>query len=248
VAETLIVADLHLSDRNLAVLGLLDVLLARAQGAAALYILGDLFDYWVGDDQPVPGPIAARLEKLAGLPCPVYFQHGNRDFLLGEAMAARCGMKLLPEYFQPQEWAPALLLCHGDSLCTDDLAYQMMRKQLRNPAFQADFLAKPLPVREAIAQDLRSRSRQETSCKAEDIMDVNAQAVESVMKEQAVSVLIHGHTHRPAIHRLADGKIRAVVGDWEACGSLISLEDGVLRLERFDESSSEIMQQVALAV
>jgi len=140
VAETLIVADLHLSDRNLAVLGLLDVLLARAQGAVALYILGDLFDYWVGDDQPVPGPIAARLEKLAGLPCPVYFQHGNRDFLLGEAMAARCGMKLLPEYYRPQEWAPAVLLCHGDSLCTDDLAYQMMRKQLRIRPFRLIFL------------------------------------------------------------------------------------------------------------
>jgi len=248
VAETLIVADLHLSAQNSEALGPLDVLLARAQGAAALYILGDLFDYWVGDDQPVPGPIATRLEKLAGLPCPVYFQHGNRDFLLGEEMAARYGMKLLPEYFQPQEFAPDLLLCHGDSLCTDDVAYQMMRKQLRDPAFQADFLAKPLPVREAIAQDLRSRSRQEASCKAEDIMDVNAQTVESVMKEQGVSVLIHGHTHRPAIHGLADDKIRAVVGDWGVHGSLISLDNGVLRLERFDESNSEILQEVALAV
>jgi len=246
MSETLIIADLHLSAENHDALPALDALLKRAQKAHALYVLGDLFDYWVGDDQPLEPVVVAHLKRFAALDCPVYFQHGNRDFLLGEAFAARYGMERLPEYAEITHQGRRVGLCHGDLLCTDDVAYQAMRRQLRDPAFQADFLAKPLPVRQAIAEDLRGRSRAETSSKPEDITDVNAEAVSAFFATKGVDMLVHGHTHRPALHRRDDGRLRAVVGDWGLRGSVIVLDEATIRLEHFNDLVSEVVDEALL--
>ena len=244
--EILIIADLHLSPANTAALAPLDRLIERAGDAEALYILGDLFDYWVGDDQPLDPAVTERLERLAALPLPKYLQHGNRDFLIGDALAKRCGARLIEEEHRLTFGEATVLLTHGDQLCTDDAAYQAMRAQLRAPAFQADFLSKPLAERIAIAEGLRSRSKTESSSKPEDIMDVNPQAVEALLTRQAVPVLIHGHTHRPAIHRLDGDRLRVVTGDWGEHGWLVALAEGQLTLERVEPQGFEVVDQARL--
>lgn len=244
--ESLIIADLHLSPANVAALGPFKAFLARAEQAEAVYILGDLFDYWVGDDQPVDPGTSAALDGLAALPCRKYLQTGNRDFLIGQALLDRIGAELLPEVHDLERGGQRIALCHGDSLCTDDVAYQAMRQQLRSTAFQCDFLARPLEERIATAQALRARSRSESSTKPEDIMDVNADAVEALMDEHQAAFLIHGHTHRPAIHRLANDLSRIVTGDWGEYGWLVAIGSDAITLERFNETSSEIVDRVAL--
>ncbi len=246
--EILIIADLHLAPANAAALGPLDRLIERAEKAKALYILGDLFDYWVGDDQPVDPAVAERLDRLGKLATPTFLQYGNRDFLIGDDLAGRIGATVLPDEQRLDVDGVSTLLTHGDQLCTDDVAYQAMRQQLRSPAFRCDFLSKPLPERIAIAEGLRARSKAESSTKAEDIMDVNADAVANLMQREGVSVLIHGHTHRPAIHRLDGGRIRAVTGDWGEQGWAIVLADGELRLERFASGGPvEVIDRVDLS-
>ncbi|ANJ66385.1 UDP-2,3-diacylglucosamine diphosphatase [Halothiobacillus diazotrophicus] len=244
--ESLIIADLHLSPTNVAALGPFKAFLARAEQADAVYILGDLFDYWVGDDQPVDPGTSAALDGLAALPCRKYLQTGNRDFLIGQALLDRIGAELLPEVQELESGGQRMVLCHGDSLCTDDVAYQAMRQQLRSTAFQCDFLARPLEERIATAQALRARSRSESSSKPEDIMDVNADAVDVLMAEHLATFLIHGHTHRPAIHRLPKGRGRIVTGDWGAYGWLVAIGSESITLERFDESTCDIVDRVAL--
>ncbi|MGC9458061.1 MAG: UDP-2,3-diacylglucosamine diphosphatase [Halothiobacillaceae bacterium] len=245
MSEILIVADLHLSDARPEVLPVFDALVHRAEKAEALYVLGDLFDYWIGDDQPLGEPLRTRLEHFRRIPCPVYLQHGNRDFLIGEDFARRWHVELIPEWFAIEVGGVPVGLCHGDQLCTDDVDYQVMRLRLRDPAFQADFLKKSLAERQAIAEQLRQQSRQETSRKADDITDANEDTVQQFMHGHAVPVLVHGHTHRPAIHRRPEG-LRAVVGDWDLHGSLLSLRDGVLSLERFNHLVSEVVDEAPL--
>ncbi len=251
MSETLFIADLHLRPEAPTLITRLHTVLERAQKARALYILGDLLDYWVGDDQPLHDslrPAFEALKTLADSGVLLYLQHGNRDFLLGEKIAARFGFTLIPEYQRIELDGHPILLCHGDSLCTDDAAYQAMRAQFRHPAFQAEFLAKPLPERLAIATALRERSRQESSLKAQDIMDVNSDAVRATLDAQGCHHLIHGHTHRPALHRLTPPHaLRAVLGDWEDAASLISHREGLLHLERIDESGTHIIDQAPLA-
>ena len=243
MAETLFIADVHLCERSPHT-ALIEALCRRAQKAEALYILGDLFDYWVGDDQPLPPAIDAVLDQLAALPCPKFFQAGNRDFLIGQALLDRIGARALPDEFVLEHPSGSrLLLCHGDTLCTDDLAYQAMRQQLRSPAFRCDFLAKPLAERIAVAQALRARSKTESSAKPEDIMDVNADAVNAALAEHQAAVLIHGHTHRPALHRLPNDTLRVVTGDWLATGWLIACTDEGIRLEQFDATGSKTIDQ-----
>jgi UDP-2,3-diacylglucosamine hydrolase len=241
MAETLIIADLHLAKPEPCTLALLDTFLERAEHAEAVYLLGDLFDYWIGDDQPIDPAIAERLERFADLTAAVTFQPGNRDFLVGSELLDRLGAKRLPDQFVLEQGGRRWLLTHGDELCIDDAAYQAMRAQLRDPSFVRDFLARSLPERIAIAEDLRNKSRTASSSKPEDIMDVNAAAVDEILERTGADGLIHGHTHRPAIHRLADGRPRVVTGDWGEAGWLVSLEGDGLSLERFTPESSEVI-------
>jgi UDP-2,3-diacylglucosamine hydrolase len=246
VAEILLIADIHLSPAN-PQSDTFAALMARAARADALYILGDLFDYWVGDEQPLPDAIGHSLDQLSALPCKKYFQAGNRDFLIGQNLLDRIGAENLPDVFALRYLSETILLCHGDTLCTDDLAYQAMRQQLRSAAFRCDFLAKPLAERIAIAEGLRARSKTESSSKPEDIMDVNASAVSTLMQTQGAKVLIHGHTHRPAIHRLVDEGARVVTGDWSTHGWLVALNADVITLERFDSRNTEIIDRITLS-
>lgn len=233
----LFISDLHLDPSRPQVTGLfLDFLAGEARGAAALYILGDLFEAWIGDDDPEPdhARVIAGLRALADSGVALYLMHGNRDFLLGEAFAARSGARLLPDSVVIElSGAPALLL-HGDTLCTDDRAYQDFRAMVRDPAWQRDFLARPIAERQAIAHQLRETSRAATRDKAEYITDVNADAVARCMREAGVRLLIHGHTHRPAVHGFdLDGRParRIVLGDWYEQGSLLRCDGAGCRLE-----------------
>ncbi len=235
---TLFIADLHLEPACPARTALLLAFLQQqARSADALYILGDLFEAWIGDDDDAePGPtVAAALRTLTEGGVPVFFLHGNRDFLLGERFAAAAGLRLLPESGVIDLAGEQVLLLHGDTLCIDDQDYQAFRAQVRNPVWQAQMLALSLTQRRALAGQLRESSRQATGQKAAEIMDVNQAEVERIMRWHGVQRLIHGHTHRPAIHDgLLDGQParRAVLGDWrEDQGSVLRCDGFGWRLE-----------------
>jgi UDP-2,3-diacylglucosamine hydrolase len=237
--STLFIADLHLCAQEPAITaGFLRFLQRDAVHADALYILGDLFEAWIGDDDPEPlhAEIAAALKALqqAGIPC--YFIHGNRDFLLGERFAQASGMTLLPEQQVIDLYGRRILIMHGDTLCTDDQAYQEFRRKVHNTWIQKLFLALPLRWRLKIAAKMRARSQQTNQYKSEAIMDVNPQAVEQAMLHHNVHWLIHGHTHRPAIHplMLSTGKAqRAVLGAWHVEGSMIKVTPEAVELIPF---------------
>ena len=234
---TLFISDLHLEPIRPAITTLfLTFLEQRARQAEALYILGDLFEVWIGDDDDseLGQTVASGLRALTGSGVPVYFLHGNRDFLLGERFAAVSGLQLLPESMVINLAGEQVLLLHGDTLCTDDVEYQTFRTQVRDPAWRARTLALPLAQRRALAGQLRETSRQAIQQKAADIIDVNRQEVDRVMKEHRVERLIHGHTHRPAIHEWTlDGYSmrRIVLGDWYAQGSVLCCSAPGWRME-----------------
>ena len=236
---TLLISDLHLDPARPAITSLLLKFLERpARQAEALYILGDLFEAWIGDDDDAePGrTVAAALRALTDAGVPAYFLHGNRDFLLGERFAAASGVQLLPESVVIELAGEPTLLLHGDTLCIDDEEYQTFRAQVRHPAWQAQILALPLAQRRALAGQLRETSRQAGLQKAADITDVNLAEVERVLRAHGVRQMIHGHTHRPAIHewRLEGQPARrAVLGDWqEPQGSVLRCDASGWRLER----------------
>ncbi|MCB1919969.1 MAG: UDP-2,3-diacylglucosamine diphosphatase [Candidatus Competibacteraceae bacterium] len=234
---TLFISDLHLEPIRPAITTLfLTFLEQRARQAEALYILGDLFEAWIGDDDDseLGQTVASGLRALTGSGVPVYFLHGNRDFLLGERFAAVSGLQLLPESMVIDLAGKQALLLHGDTLCTDDVEYQTFRAQVRDPAWRARTLALPLAQRRALAGQLRETSRQAIQQKAADITDVNRQEVDRVMREHRVERLIHGHTHRPAIHEWTlDGYSmrRIVLGDWYAQGSVLCCGASDWRME-----------------
>lgn len=228
----LFISDLHLSEDEPAnVAAFLAFLQGPARQAASVFILGDLFEYWAGDDDlatPFNARIAAAIRALADSGTAVFFMTGNRDLLAGPAFAAAIGATLLEDPARVRfadddnEDAPVLLLAHGDALCTDDVAYQAYRRQVRDPAWQAGFLAQPLPARKAFIAGLRQKSEAAKAGKSMEIMDVNAEAVAALLRDNAYPTLVHGHTHRPACHRLdVDGHdcARWVLPDWrgEAC-------------------------------
>lgn len=218
--EILLISDLHLSPEQPATVErFVHFCQERAREAEALYILGDLFDAWIGDDNnalPCPETRNALLE-LSRSGTDIYLQHGNRDFLLGELFFTQTGCELIPEETVRDFFGTQTLLMHGDTLCTDDIAYQQARQLLRSEPFIADFLKKPLQQRALIAAEYRKKSGEATSLLAADIMDVNREAVIDVMRKHGVCRLVHGHTHRQSIHHLEiDGKKceRIVLGEW----------------------------------
>ncbi|MFC4527681.1 UDP-2,3-diacylglucosamine diphosphatase [Dyella halodurans] len=225
---TLFISDLHLDDSRPQITRLFEDFLAgdEARSADAVYILGDLVEAWVGDDDDaeLPTRIANATRALRESGVPVYFIVGNRDFLLGENFAQRAGFSLLDDGTVHDLYGRPTLLMHGDVLCTDDVAYQAVRKQLRSPAWKAQVLAMPLEARRALAAKARAESRAHTGSAMEAIMDVNADAVAGTMRKAGVTRLIHGHTHRPATHRFdLDGHPaeRIVLGDWYEQGSVL---------------------------
>jgi len=211
------ISDLHLEHGNDGRLELLKNLLAGPARYARLFILGDLFDYWIGDDAAaVLGLRVADL--LRSMPLLAAFQHGNRDFLLGDNYADLSGLKVLPEEYRWEGPGGPALLLHGDTLCTADVDYQRLRKMLRDPAWQQQFLARPLAERIAEAKRLREISREAMQVKAADITDVHPDAVEAAFRRHQVTLMIHGHTHRPGVERyLIDGQecSRWVLPAWD---------------------------------
>ena len=229
------ISDLHLDpSRSHCTEGFLRYL-SRIQASDQLYILGDLFEAWLGDDDHTAftRAIAAALQTCSGT---LYFMHGNRDFLLGEVYAKRCGLTLLPEHHQITIGSETILLLHGDNLCTDDTAYMKIRPMLRDPSFQKQLLAKPILERQAIALDARTESQAHTSQTKLAIMDVNPQAVRDALLAQQCQTMIHGHTHRPFDHHsVLEDQIgrRMVLGDWDIEGWHIRERQGALILEAF---------------
>lgn len=233
--RTLFCSDLHLDESRPAIVAQFERFLREAASTAdALYILGDLFEYWVGDDGialPFNARIAARLADAAAA-IPVFFMHGNRDFLVADRFAAETGARLIADPTRIDLHGTATLLLHGDTLCTGDAQYQAFRRQVRDPQWQAVALARPIPERLAIAQAMREKSEGAKQGKAMAIMDVAPEAVERAFAESGCTVMIHGHTHRPGrhVHRV-DGveRVRWVLADWYEKGGYLEATPAGLR-------------------
>jgi len=233
---TLFISDLHLDDRRPETTAqALKFLQDEAYGADALYILGDLFEFWLGDDVPSQCSLdmAGELKEVSDSGVPCYFMHGNRDFLLREDYAARAGLELLPEEYVAELYGERVLLMHGDSLCTDDVAYQQFRTMVRNPAWQREFLAKSPQERLQTALQARDASAAHKGAVDMTIMDVNPGEVVAAFERHGVHRMIHGHTHRPATHDLeVRGRPaqRIVLGDWYTQGSVLRVRPGSYEL------------------
>ncbi|WBU48304.1 UDP-2,3-diacylglucosamine diphosphatase [Kosakonia pseudosacchari] len=236
---TLFIADLHLQTEEPAITaGFLRFLAGTAREADALYILGDLFEAWIGDDDPNPlhQQIAHAIKALVDSGVPCYFIHGNRDFLLGKRFAQACGMQLLPQEQVLNLYGRNVLIMHGDTLCTDDTGYQAFRAKVHQPWLQTLFLTLPLFIRRRIAAKMRAGSKAANSSKSLSIMDVNQHAVVEAMEKHQVQWLIHGHTHRPAVHELTANNapaFRAVLGAWHSEGSMVRVSESDVELIHF---------------
>ncbi|MEP7330200.1 MAG: UDP-2,3-diacylglucosamine diphosphatase [Betaproteobacteria bacterium] len=225
-------SDLHLSpDRPVARAAFRAFAEGPARTAAAVYLLGDLFDWWVGDDQmrdPFVASVVADLRGISSAGVPLFIGHGNRDFMIGTRFARAAGATLLPEQMVLQIAGTRTLLCHGDELCTDDADYLAYRARMRDPATQARLLRLPYFVRRAIAWWLRRKSGDEKALKADHIMDVNEGAVADALRAHQAQRMIHGHTHRPARHvHDVDGtsRERYVLADWHEHGQYLAVDD-----------------------
>jgi UDP-2,3-diacylglucosamine hydrolase len=241
-----IASDIHLGPATpLTTRAFLGFLQKAAASASSLLLPGDIFDVWIGDDiihdaPPWLVPVLAGLKSCAQS-VSVWLGHGNRDFLMGEELANEIAAQLLPEVALLDTDHGAILLTHGDKLCTDDKPYQAFRSIVRNPAWQAEFLSKSMPERQALAQQMRQTSMLTTQTKAADIMDVNPEAVAALFRETGVTTLVHGHTHRPHHHVLENGGEqyeRWVLPDWDCDhaqpgrgGWLVIDEGGLLRVD-----------------
>ncbi len=238
--STLFVSDLHLTEeRPEANERFIAFLEDKAGSAEALYILGDFFEYWIGDDdlgEPFNAVVAGLLKAISRKGVQVRLMHGNRDFLIGESFCKATGATLLADPSLQDIEGVRTLLMHGDTLCTDDLEYQAWRRKARDPAFQAAFLAKPIPERRQAIQQMREKSKEVVQGKSAEIMDVNDDAVRETLRRHGVRRLIHGHTHRPGRHALeVDGERceRWVLPDWYGAGGYLEVDRKGPRLVRF---------------
>jgi UDP-2,3-diacylglucosamine hydrolase len=246
----LFVSDLHLdASAPAAVAQFIEFLQQQASQCAGLYILGDLFETWIGDDddEPVRASICNALRMLADSGVPCFIQRGNRDFLLGAGFEARTGAKLLPDPALLSLGTQRIVLSHGDLLCTADHRYQQFRSLVRGAGFQRALLRLPLSTRRAMTRHARATSRAHTRQMREEVMDVDQRAVEAMLRVAGCDLLIHGHTHRPFVHRFdLDGRkaTRIVLGDWYDQGSCLTLEPAgrydLLGLPRAGASSRSI--------
>jgi UDP-2,3-diacylglucosamine hydrolase len=227
----LLISDLHLEQERPDISrAFLHFLETRATQAEALYILGDFFEVWVGDDamSPFQRSIAQALRQLSDSGTRIYLMHGNRDFMLGKAFCREAGCTLLSDPCVVELGGERVLLMHGDSLCTQDAAYMKLRRWLRNPLSLFILRNLPLTTRHKLARKLRNESRAQTRMKASDIVDVTPSEVSQTMAAHGVHTLIHGHTHRPAVHQLMlDGQParRIVLGDWDRQGWALQIDE-----------------------
>lgn len=234
---TLFISDLHLEPGRPEIgEQFLAFLAGPARQADALYILGDLFEAWIGDDDPNPyyAQMKAAIRELSDSGVPVFFMHGNRDFLIGEAFGAEAGVTLLSDPHTLQLHGQNLLLSHGDALCTDDVEYQQVRAMTRNPDWQAMMMSKSIEERIAFARQAREQSLAHNASMTEEIADVNQDAVENTIQESGADVLLHGHTHRPGVHpfHVDERPVhRIVLGDWYEQGSMVEWDEDGPRLE-----------------
>ncbi|HET7669453.1 MAG TPA: UDP-2,3-diacylglucosamine diphosphatase [Burkholderiales bacterium] len=238
--RALFISDLHLSeDRPEANERFFGFLEDTAAGADALYVLGDLFEYWIGDDDvdtPFNAVIAGFFRRLTAGGTRLYVMHGNRDFLMGDRFCAATGAGLLPDPWVGELDGEKTLLMHGDTLCTDDLDYQNWRRIARSEKWQREFLAKPLDERRTAVHGLRDKSKEVIQAKAAEIMDVNDAAVRDALRRSGATRLIHGHTHRVGRHKVdVDGRAceRWVLPDWYGAGGYLELSGRKPRLVRW---------------
>lgn len=235
-AITYFIADLHLSESRPDISAcFLRFLESDAIEAEKLYILGDLFEAWVGDDDDSPflKTIADALTKLSQTGTKIYYIHGNRDFLIGKRYAKQANMKLLPEVDTINLYGQHVVIMHGDTLCTRDVDYQVFRKKSRSWWWQAAIKSLPLFVRKKIAANYRKKSASATSVKSQEIMDVTESEVIECLQKYQSQLLIHGHTHRPAVHQVsANGKSaqRIVLGDWYEQGAWLKVSKNSIEL------------------
>jgi UDP-2,3-diacylglucosamine hydrolase len=228
---TLFISDLHIDAAQPAIIAqFLAFLRAEAKGAAALYILGDLFESWIGDDAPDAAQTQAitGLRELTASGVPCFVMHGNRDFLLSQRFCKMTGAQLLHDPLIITLYGEAVLVMHGDALCTDDHAYQRLRATVRDADWQRQFLALSIESRRALAGAARAGSQAHTAAMEHAITDVNAGSVAMALRGSGTSTLLHGHTHRPAIHALeVDGRprTRIVLGDWYEQGSVLRWDE-----------------------
>lgn len=230
------IADLHLSESQPEITHcFLQFLEQQAAHADALYILGDLFEYWVGDDirSELVEQVTQALSSISQKGVALYYIHGNRDFMIGQKFCRACGMSLLPESELIDLGGRKALIMHGDSLCTDDIDFQKFRSISRQRWRQLLFLALPLFIRQRIANGIRSRSGAKKEHKSLEIMDVNQAEVDQVMSEADTNLLIHGHTHRPGFHHWQN-RTRIVLGDWYQQGSVLRWQNGEFDLQTLE--------------
>ena len=232
------ISDLHLSDKHPELTQAFFVFLNESKEACThLYILGDLFEAWIGDDDDTPlyQEIKKALLTFTTNGPKTFFIHGNRDFLIGKSFAEDTGITILPDPYSLDINGQNVVLSHGDFLCTDDTDYIAFRDQVRTEAWQSNFLQKDLTERKEIAASMRDASQEATAEKSKTITDVNTAAVESFIAEHNPNLFIHGHTHRPGMHEINSSK-RIVLGDWGADGWFLSIDDQEFSLEKFSIS------------
>lgn len=232
------ISDLHLSDKHPELTQAFFVFLNESKEACThLYILGDLFEAWIGDDDDTPlyQEIKKALLTFTTNGPETFFIHGNRDFLIGKSFAEDTGITILPDPYSLDINGQNVVLSHGDFLCTDDTDYIAFRDQVRTEAWQSNFLQKDLTERKEIAASMRDASQEATAEKSKTITDVNTAAVESFIAEHNPNLFIHGHTHRPDIHEINSSK-RIVLGDWGVDGWFLSIDDQEFSLEKFSIS------------
>ena len=243
-SRRLFISDLHIEQSRTDIIsGLFQFLDRNKNKCEALYILGDLFEVWIGDDAIADTEIAvaSKLLDFSQNGASVFIMHGNRDFLIGEEYANRCGATIIYDNHLIKIEDENLLLLHGDTLCTDDIEYQRFRELVRDNIWQQEFLSKPITERAAYAQQVRDRSKLEALSKSEYIMDVNQNAVLKFFKNHKASKVLHGHTHRPAIHTIGaqskncilEKAQRVVLGDWNEKGWYAELQANTLELHSF---------------